>query len=43
MNLIYTREIRNLLRKIDIDEDRPADLIVHGGEDKAIYKYPKKD
>jgi MOSC domain-containing protein YiiM len=31
-----------MLRKLNIDEDRQADLTVHGGEDKAIYTYPKK-
>ena len=32
-----------MLRKLNINEDRQADLTVHGGEDKAIYTYPKKD
>ncbi|MGA9153979.1 MAG: hypothetical protein WBZ36_25650 [Candidatus Nitrosopolaris sp.] len=32
-----------MLRKLNINENRQADLTVHGGEDKAIYTYPKKD
>ena len=31
------------LRKLNLDGDKQADLTVHGGEDKAIYTYPKKD
>jgi len=32
-----------MLRKLNMDEDRQTDLTVHGGEDKAIYTYPKED
>jgi len=28
------------LRKLNLDGDRQADLVVHGGPDKAIYAYP---
>jgi MOSC domain-containing protein YiiM len=31
---------RVLLRKLDLDGDRQADLSVHGGEYKAVYCYP---
>ena len=31
---------RVLLRKLDLDGDRQADLSVHGGECKAVYCYP---
>lgn len=30
------------LRKLNLDGDKQADLIVHGGADKAIYAYPKE-
>jgi MOSC domain-containing protein YiiM len=33
-------EGRVLLRKLDLDGDRQADLTVHGGEYKAVYCYP---
>jgi len=29
-----------ILRKINLDGDRQADLTVHGGVDKAVYSYP---
>ena len=29
------------LRKLNLDGDKQADLTVHGGEDKAVYAYPK--
>ena len=29
-----------MLRKINIDGDKQADLTVHGGMDKAVYSYP---
>jgi len=29
-----------MLRKINLDGDRQADLTVHGGVDKAVYSYP---
>lgn len=28
------------VRKLNLDGDRQADLIVHGGPDKAVYAYP---
>ncbi len=31
---------RVLMRKLDLDGDRQADLAVHGGEYKAVYCYP---
>jgi MOSC domain-containing protein YiiM len=31
---------RIALRKLNLDGDRQADLIVHGGEHKAVYCYP---
>jgi len=31
---------RILLRKLNLDGDRQADLTVHGGEHKAVYCYP---
>ncbi len=31
---------RVVLRKLDLDGDRQADLTVHGGEYKAVYCYP---
>ena len=33
-------EGRVALRKLNLDGDRQADLIVHGGEHKAVYCYP---
>jgi MOSC domain-containing protein YiiM len=32
-----------MLRKLNINEDRQTGLTVHGGEDKAMYTYAKKD
>jgi MOSC domain-containing protein YiiM len=29
-----------MLRKINLDGDKQADLTVHGGADKAVYSYP---
>jgi MOSC domain-containing protein YiiM len=29
-----------MLRKLNLDGDRQADLAVHGGVDKAVYSYP---
>ena len=29
-----------MLRKLNLDGDKQADLIVHGGMDKAVYSYP---
>jgi MOSC domain-containing protein YiiM len=31
---------RTILRKLNLDGDKQADLTVHGGLDKAIYSYP---
>ncbi len=31
---------RTVLRKLNLDGDRQADLTVHGGEHKAVYCYP---
>jgi MOSC domain-containing protein YiiM len=31
---------RVVLRQLNLDGDRQADLTVHGGEDKAVYCYP---
>src|SRR5215216_1749585 len=31
-----------MLRKLNLDGDRQADLTVHGGLDKAVYSYPKE-
>jgi MOSC domain-containing protein YiiM len=31
-----------MLRKLNLDGDRQADLTVHGGVDKAVYSYPKE-
>lgn len=31
---------RVMLRKLNLDGDRQADLSVHGGKDKAVYAYP---
>ncbi len=33
-------EGRVMLRKLNLDGDRQADLTVHGGPDKAVYAYP---
>jgi MOSC domain-containing protein YiiM len=33
-------EERIVLRTLDLDGDRQADLSVHGGKDKAVYCYP---
>jgi MOSC domain-containing protein YiiM len=30
------------LRKLNLHGDKQADLTVHGGEDKAVYAYPKE-
>ena len=30
------------LRKLNLDGDKQADLTVHGGENKAVYAYPKE-
>jgi MOSC domain-containing protein YiiM len=29
-----------MLRKLNLDGDKQADLTVHGGVDKAVYSYP---
>jgi MOSC domain-containing protein YiiM len=31
-----------IVRKLNLDGDRQADLSVHGGEDKAVYAYPSE-
>jgi MOSC domain-containing protein YiiM len=31
-----------MLRTLDVDGDRPADLSVHGGSSKAAYAYPSE-
>jgi MOSC domain-containing protein YiiM len=31
-----------MLRKLNIDGDKQADLTVHGGMDKAVYSYPEE-
>jgi MOSC domain-containing protein YiiM len=31
-----------IVRKLNLDGDRQADLTVHGGEDKAAYAYPSE-
>jgi MOSC domain-containing protein YiiM len=31
-----------ILRKLNIDGDKQADLTVHGGLDKAVYSYPEE-
>ena len=31
-----------MLRKLNIDGDKQADLTVHGGVDKAVYSYPEE-
>lgn len=33
---------RVMLRKLNLDGDRQADLSVHGGPDKAVYAYPSE-
>jgi MOSC domain-containing protein YiiM len=33
---------RILMRKLNLDGDRQADLTVHGGRDKAVYAYPSE-
>lgn len=35
-------EGRVVLRTLNIDGDRQADLTVHGGPDKAVYSYPSE-
>ena len=39
---IYKQPVegRVVLRKLNLDGDRQADLTVHGGADKAVYCYP---
>jgi len=39
---IYKEPIKGrvALRKLNLDDDRQADLSVHGGKDKAVYCYP---
>ena len=39
---IYKQPVegRVVLRKLNLDGDRQADLTVHGGESKAVYCYP---
>jgi MOSC domain-containing protein YiiM len=51
-NVLYNGQIINtaifkdpvkgpiMLRKLNLDGDRQADLTVHGGIDKAVYSYP---
>ena len=34
-------EGRIMLRTLNLDGDKQADLTVHGGPDKAVYAYPK--
>ncbi|HEU4824433.1 MAG TPA: hypothetical protein VFS97_13495 [Nitrososphaeraceae archaeon] len=31
-----------MLRKLNLDGDRQADLTVHGGIDKAVYSFPSR-
>jgi MOSC domain-containing protein YiiM len=31
-----------IVRKLNLEGDRQADLTVHGGEDKAVYAYPSE-
>ncbi len=31
---------RVVVRRLNLDGDRQADLTVHGGEEKAVYAYP---
>jgi MOSC domain-containing protein YiiM len=33
---------RVMLRTLNLDGDRQADLSVHGGPDKAVYAYPSE-
>ncbi|HEX8163412.1 MAG TPA: MOSC domain-containing protein [Pyrinomonadaceae bacterium] len=33
---------RVMLRRLNLDGDRQADLTVHGGRDKAVYAYPSE-
>lgn len=33
---------RVIMRKLNLDGDRQADLSVHGGADKAVYAYPSE-
>ena len=33
-------ERRVMLRTLNLDGDKQADLTVHGGPDKAVYAYP---
>ena len=33
---------RVMLRRLNLDGDRQADLTVHGGHDKAVYAYPSE-
>src|SRR6266571_7761773 len=33
---------RVMLRRLNLDGDRQADLSVHGGADKAVYAYPSE-
>src|SRR5262250_1803626 len=33
---------RVMLRTLNLDGDRQADLTVHGGPDKAVYAYPSE-
>jgi MOSC domain-containing protein YiiM len=35
-------EGRVMVRALDLDGDRQADLTVHGGPDKAVYAYPSE-
>ncbi|MGH9876879.1 MAG: MOSC domain-containing protein, partial [Nitrososphaerales archaeon] len=35
-------EGRVMMRKLNLDGDKQADLSVHGGPDKAVYAYPKE-
>ncbi|MDA4132498.1 MAG: MOSC domain-containing protein, partial [Thaumarchaeota archaeon] len=31
-----------VVKKLNLEGDRQADLTVHGGEDKAVYAYPSE-
>src|SRR5712692_1232402 len=33
---------RVIVRRLNLEGDRQADMTVHGGEDKAIYAYPSE-
>lgn len=33
---------RTMLRALNLDGDQQADLMVHGGADKAVYAYPSE-